>query len=831
MAQQLIVYDKESGVISQILLFTQTLTSIPSHLIPDPKRVGIIVVDEKKYINIKKDRVINGKLVQAEEAKSKNVITVSEHASKSMFEPVQYTRLPEHVAMITPWNKECGISNYSKDLIDNLDCKISVFCGKDDSPDYPNPKVKVFPTWTNRDTSYKYLVEALKKQKVDVAHVQYNHDLMNAGQLKIFGQELKAAGIRSIMTLHSTKGGVDIYGKFFDNLVVHTDVSAKDLIGNNTKHEQIVIIPIGTGGILKNKEKKIACIEKEIDYTRPIVANFGFLLPQKGIKEQIRAIDLIKQDKPNVLLLVICSIHKLNETVSTAYLKECETLVKELQLENNVIFKTDYLPYDEIFDWLHCSDVVVLPYVNSAAQANSSAGRTAIMASRPVLTTDVEIFADFKGIIPQVEAKNITELAIGITEILSNDRTGKEILEKIRAYAEDTSWENVGRHHMKMYKAFGDIKIDIEGQVYSYFSASVVNRNLACSLNDLGVDVTLKSVKLAENESYDLGDASKDLINKKQNKGIHVRHQFPPNFVDYFGKTNVAYLGIETSVPDEWVDAIENSPIDYIWVYSNHSKELVKKSAITKPCEVIRCGYDASLFNMDVKPIDLSRIPDSHTKKPVSINDETFVFMFIGHAQERKNFKTIFKSYLTEFTVNDNVLFVIKSYDGGEVHKTILELVGYVTGITGKSKEMLPKYLYVYEDTKPDVLPTYYRAANVLVQCSRAEGFGKPIVEAQALGIPSICVLFSGPKDFCTEKNAFPVPFELVKSSYHVQSKAGPSLWAETKEEDLRNVMRFCFDNPDEVKQRGIQALQDSKRWSTLETAFDVIKFVRKYQL
>jgi hypothetical protein len=43
--------------------------------------------------------------------------------------------------------------------------------------------------------------------------------------------------------------------------------------------------------------------------------------------------------------------------------------------------------------------------------------------------------------------------------------------------------------------------------------------------------------------------------------------------------------------------------------------------------------------------------------------------------------------------------------------------------------------------------------------------------------------------------------------------------------------MRYCYEHPDEVKLKGQQALYDSRNWSTDETVFDVIDFVRKYDL
>jgi glycosyltransferase involved in cell wall biosynthesis len=837
MNKQLVIYDKESGVISRIMLFSYAAENLTAEQLGldksfDLSKTGIFIESDQKFINIKKDRIINGILTQPQARKEIERKEKSLNSTSSVFDDVNYAYLPEHVGLITTWNKQCGIANYSRDLVDNLLCRVTVFCEKDNNPDYQNPRVKVIPCWTNRDTSYDHLIDLLKKNKVDIVHVQYNHDILNAGQLKILGNELKAAGIRTIMTLHSSKGGVDIYGKHFDQFVVHSSASAKDIIGENTTEDQINIIPIGSGKPPVDKSKKVACIEKHLDYNRPIISNFGFFLPQKGIKEQITALSSLKNKYPNILLLVVCALHTVqNKNVSEEYFQECKILVDDFGLNDNVLFITDYLPIEESIAYLQCSDLIVLPYINSAAQATSSAGRTVLMASRPTLATDVEIFSDLEGVIPKIEPRNIGLLVENIDMFLRDKQLQEISIQKIKKFIEMTSWENVAKQHMKVYKSFGDIKIDIEGQVYSYFSASVVNRNLACSLYELGVDVSLKSVGLAENTGYTMGDKTSEIISRRQNNTIVVRHQFPPNFTDFHARTKIAYLPVETSVPDDWVEAIEDNNIDFVWVYTQHGKDLMRKSGVTKPVEVIRCGVDENLFNKHVIPIDFSNIKDSHTKKTVKFDDDTFVFLFVGHAQERKNFKSMFKAYLTEFNISDNIVFVIKSYDGGEVHKTIQEIVEYVSSVLERPREVLPKFLYIYEDTDPNILPSYYAAANVMVQCSRAEGFGKPIVEAMALGIPSMSVLWSGPKDFCTEKNSFPVPFTLIKSNYHVQSKKMESLWADTKIEDLRQVMRYCFQNPEEVKKRGQEALIDSERWLMKEVVFDVLKFVRKYNL
>jgi glycosyltransferase involved in cell wall biosynthesis len=834
MGKQVVVYDKESGMIHQIMSFGNipenhlNITALGIGKRFDLTKVDIFIDNDERHINIKKDRIINGIITQPTARKE---IIREQKQSNSIFDEVNFTCLPEHIGLITPWNKECGIADYSKDLVDNLLCRVTIFCEKNNIPEYHNSKVKIIPCWTNRDTTYTGLVELLKKNKIDIAHIQYNHDLMNAGQLKFFGNELKEAGIRSILTLHSTKGGVDVFGKNFDQIIVHSEISAKDLIGPNVNENQIKIIPIGSSKQRQIKSKKIACIEKNIDYNRPIISNFGFFLPQKGIKEQIKALQLLKQKIHNILLLVVCAIHKSNLQMSIEYYNECKQLADDLNLTNNIIFITEYLNIDESINYLQCSDIIILPYVNSASQATSSAGRTVLTCGRPVIVSDTEIFSDMKDYVIKVEPRNIEQLNEKTIQLLENKKLQDFYIQKISTFIEKTSWKNVAKEHMSFYKSFGDIKLDIEGQVYSYFSASVVNRNLACSLYDLGVDVSLQSVNLAENKDYEMGDKTNEITQRKPNNIIKVRHQFPPNFIDMNSRTKIMYLPAETSIPDDWVDAIEKNDIDFVWTYSSYGKEVMRNAGITKPIEIMRCGIDEHLFNKNVIPIDLQNIKDSHTKKVVDINEDTFVFMFVGHAQERKNFKTILKSYLTEFNYDENVVFVIKSYDGGEVYKTILEIVDFVSEVLEKPKDILPKYLYIYEDTDPQVLPSYFAAADTMVQCSRAEGFGKPILEAMALGIPSIVIPWSGPKDFCTEKNSFPVPYTLIKSTYHVQSKQGDSFWADTKVEDLRRVLRSCFENPEEVKKRGNEALLTSEKWTMKEVAFDFVEFVRKYNL
>jgi len=350
---------------------------------------------------------------------------------------------------------------------------------------------------------------------------------------------------------------------------------------------------------------------------------------------------------------------------------------------------------------------------------------------------------------------------------------------------------------------------------------SQVNRILADGLDQIGIDVMLQSINMAENKEMEFSENYLHLTEKENNADIEVRHFFPPSMDDWDEnlKVKIAYLPVETTPPDEWIKKI-NANVDYVWTYSQHGKDMFEKYGCKKPVYVMPCGVDTRRFHSQQLGIDFGTMHDSYTKKLVPIDDDTFVFTFAGHAQKRKNLPCILRSYFKEFTDKDNVLLVIKSYDGGEVSKLIADIYEEVW------KEGMPRHLYIYEDSSPEKIARIYTATDCMVLCSRAEGYGWPILEAMACGTPSIAIAFSGPKDFCTEENSYLVPFTLVKSDYHVQSDTKTGMWAKTPDESLMETMRRAFNDKD-ISKKSKACLETVKDYGYLEGAWKVAEFLK----
>lgn len=107
-------------------------------------------------------------------------------------------------------------------------------------------------------------------------------------------------------------------------------------------------------------------------------------------------------------------------------------------------------------------------------------------------------------------------------------------------------------------------------------------------------------------------------------------------------------------------------------------------------------------------------------------------------------------------------------------------------------------------------LPRLYASADAFVLPSRGEGWGRPHVEAMAMGLPIIATNWSGPTQFMTEENSIPLPTAGLRPV-----PDGPfagHLMAEPSSTHLRQAMRTLRDDPPLARKLGSQAREDMLR-------------------
>ncbi|EDQ92279.1 uncharacterized protein MONBRDRAFT_3219, partial [Monosiga brevicollis MX1] len=84
-------------------------------------------------------------------------------------------------------------------------------------------------------------------------------------------------------------------------------------------------------------------------------------------------------------------------------------------------------------------------------------------------------------------------------------------------------------------------------------------------------------------------------------------------------------------------------------------------------------------------------------------------------------------------------------------------------------------------------------AADAFVTPTHGEGFGRPIVEAMAMELPTIATNWSGPAAFLGEAWSYPLPIKGL-----VAADRGNGKWADVAEESVVQLMEHVLAHPEE---------------------------------
>ncbi|KAL6284588.1 hypothetical protein ACE6H2_015517 [Prunus campanulata] len=252
--------------------------------------------------------------------------------------------------------------------------------------------------------------------------------------------------------------------------------------------------------------------------------------------------------------------------------------------------------------------------------------------------------------------------------------------------------------------------------------------------------------------------------------------------------------------------------MDYVWVptefhVSTFIKSGVDKSKVVKIVQPI----DVKFFDpLEYEPLNLASIGKLVMGKTIQNSKvkKKFVFMSIFKWEYRKGWDVLLKSYLEEFSEADGVALYLltnpyhSDRDFGNKIVEFVEKSGMQKPVTGWA----PVYVIDTHIAQID-LPRVYKAADAFVLPSRGEGWGRPLVEAMAMSLPVIATNWSGPTEYLTEENSYPLPVDRMSDIME-----GPFTghhWAEPSVSKLRVLMRHVMNNVEEAKVKGEKARED----------------------
>jgi len=249
-------------------------------------------------------------------------------------------------------------------------------------------------------------------------------------------------------------------------------------------------------------------------------------------------------------------------------------------------------------------------------------------------------------------------------------------------------------------------------------------------------------------------------------------------------KRNKITIGVATfearNPPKHWVNILNQNTA--VFVPSRFNVNVFKEAGVTVPIFYIPHCIDMTEF----RPVDL-------VKKM-----EKFKFLYIGSWKRRKGYQELLTAWCEEFTVNDKVQLIIKT---DKVNKA----EGYISSLPSRPDNITIQKRVILENEMPEFL----RSVSCLILPTKGEGFGLPCIQAMACGVPVIVTDYSGCKDYANDDTAF-----LLKPEGFIIKKVMDNIpqffdkeWAFVSVNQIRRMMRYVFENQDQIPKKTVSAL------------------------
>ncbi|MCF8240217.1 MAG: glycosyltransferase [Melioribacteraceae bacterium] len=333
------------------------------------------------------------------------------------------------------------------------------------------------------------------------------------------------------------------------------------------------------------------------------------------------------------------------------------------------------------------------------------------------------------------------------------------------------------------------------------------SRNFVLGLHEEGVDLKLNPITWSNSEAQlpvqtlKLFDSLCSVKLNENKEKINVSHLFAPFFIKRKDSYNIGRTMYETdTIPNDWI--IKCNEMDEVWVPSEFNINSFEKAGVNKnKLFKIPEAIDTDLFN-----------PKGEVIEEIS-SIKGFKFLSVFDWTLRKGWDVLIKVFTELYGDNPDVKLILKVWSS--YGKSINEIKNDIETFLNKNNlsEDIPKNIIFFSKTIPvEEMPALYRSVNAYVSPNRGEGWGRPLIESMASGIPVITTRCTGQLEFMNNNNSFLinnkkvlVPEEAVKELNILKGHS----WFEPSAEHLKKLMKTVYENPNLVQAKVQQGIED----------------------
>lgn len=377
--------------------------------------------------------------------------------------------------------RECGIATYSQDLLTALNqqfdhsFELQVCALEPDGYEHGNdayPKEVKYTLKTHLPIEYAALAKKINaSEHISMVLLQHEFGLFQTDDENTILKFIQSIEKPVATVFHTVlpnpdgnrRGHVRNIGLLSDSIIVMTNHAA-DILKNDyaVPAKKLTVIPHGTHLVphLNKEDLKLKYRLKG----RKILSTFGLLSSGKGIETTIEALPHIVSREPEVLFLVLGKTHPgVIASEGEVYRESLQARIRELNLEDHVIFVNEYLTLKDLLEYLQLTDI----YLFTSKDPNQSVSGTfsyAMSCGCPIISTPIphakEFLDENTGVM--VDFNNPDQLAEAIERLLGDETLRERFKNNGLELMAPTSWENSSIAHAGLFQRLTAGKIELE---------------------------------------------------------------------------------------------------------------------------------------------------------------------------------------------------------------------------------------------------------------------------------------------------------------------------------------------------------------------------------
>ena len=300
-----------------------------------------------------------------------------------------------------------------------------------------------------------------------------------------------------------------------------------------------------------------------------------------------------------------------------------------------------------------------------------------------------------------------------------------------------------------------------------------------------------------------LGTGDLEMLDRQQRRRpageVVVIHQYTPGPGQSVvgGAVNVQRCMFETdSLPSGW--GVPLGDRDEVWVPSEFNVQTFARSGVPEErLKVLGGTLDFDLFAPEAtEPLDLGA-PAGH-----------FTFLTNFDFSERKNWRGLIRAWARAFAATDPVCLVLKTGSLFQDDREVLARIESFIAAEHGGRDGLAPIRVMCDRLTSAQMASLYAGADAYVLASRGEGWGRPYMEALAMGLPTIASNWSGNLAFMDRDTSWLVDGDVVPVEGHdlnADLYAGHS-WFEPDAGELAAALQQVAGDPAAARARAAPA-------------------------